>query len=226
MLERVKDISLNPKNPRKISDSKLAMLKEAINEFGDLGAIIYNRTSKLLVGGHQRLKLVDKSAKIKIEKTYPNPTRTGTVAEGYISINGERFKYREVLWDGAKEKAAAIAANRNAGEWDNDLLGDWIRELETDTSLNLDLTMFDAKERKSIFGDFEEKEPKPKKEKTRVSSDDVQEIKLTLSREMYDKFSSNVEYFQKYFAIENVTDTICEVLQSCRENLEAEEKSS
>jgi hypothetical protein len=220
MLERVKDISVNPKNPRRISDEKLQMLKGAIDEFGDLGAIIYNRTSKQLVGGHQRLKLVDKNAKIKIDKTYSSPTRTGTIAEGFIAINGERFKYREVVWDGAKEKAAAIAANRNAGDWDNDLLGDWLRELENDSSINLDLTMFDAKERRSFFSDFEEKEPKPKKDKTRVTSDDVQDVKLTLTKEKYERFSSNVEYFQKYFSIENVTDTVCEVLEACRQSAE------
>lgn len=146
----VKDLSPNLKNPRKISDAKLAQLKKALAEFGDLGGFVFNRKSKQIVSGHQRAKLFDGSAKITIEKKYSKPTTTGTVAEGFIEFNGERFKYREVSWTDQKEKAANIAANKGAGEWDHELLGEWLQELE-ESHFDLDLTMFDAPEL-SVFG--------------------------------------------------------------------------
>ncbi len=145
---RASELRPNPKNPRTITDKKLAMLKASLGEFGDLGAIVYNRKSKQLVGGHQRVKLLPEDASVTIETKYPKPTKTGTVAEGYVTFGGERFKYREVSWSESKEKAANIAANKGAGEWDMAQLGDWMRELgDFDSDLDLDLTMFDEKER-------------------------------------------------------------------------------
>lgn len=142
---KLKDLKANPKNPRKISEEKLEMLKKALAEFGDLGGIVYNRTTKQLLGGHQRGKVLPPESEIVIEKTHKKPTKVGTVAEGYILVDGERFNYREVKWDAAKEKAANIAANKGAGEWDKGLLSEMLMELDT-INFDLSLTMFDKKE--------------------------------------------------------------------------------
>lgn len=147
---KIKDLAANPKNPRKVSDGKLVMLKRALTEFGDLGCIVFNRKTKRLVGGHQRTKHFDKDAQIVVEKKYTKPTKVGTVAEGFVTLNGERFKYREVHWDETKEKAANLAANKGAGEWDAPLLGELLAEIE-DLSFDLDLTMFDADERSQFM---------------------------------------------------------------------------
>lgn len=144
------DLTPNPKNPRTISESKLEMLKKSLNEFGDLSGIVFNRTTKHLVGGHQRTKVFNDSTEIVFTKKYKNPTRTGTVAEGHIMIDGERFSYREVKWPVKKEKAANIAANKGAGEWDMAQLGSWMRDLEEDAVFDVDLTMFDASEREQF----------------------------------------------------------------------------
>lgn len=143
---KAKDLTPNERNPRKISEAKLSMLKAALIEFGDLGCIVFNRKTKRLVGGHQRVKTFDSGAQVVIEKKYSKPTKVGTVAEGYVVLNGERFKYREVLWDETREKAANIAANKAAGEFDPIGLSDMLAEIE-DLSFDLDLTMFDADER-------------------------------------------------------------------------------
>ncbi len=125
----IKDLKPNPKNPRVITDDRLDMLKRSLAEFGDLGGFVFNRKTKTLIGGHQRAKVFDQRSKIVIEKKYTKPTKTGTVAEGFVLFDGERFKYREVLWDIVKEKAANIAANRGGGDWDDEALTDWMREL-------------------------------------------------------------------------------------------------
>jgi len=149
-MQQIKDLRANPNNPRIISDEKLKLLKKALEEFGDLGGFVFNRKSKLLVGGHQRAKVFSKDTKVFIEKKYVKPTRTGTIAEGYVIYKGERFKYREVIWDELKEKAANIAANKGAGEWDLPKLTEWLKDLNT-VGFDLDLTMFDEKERKSML---------------------------------------------------------------------------
>lgn len=143
---KAKDLKPNPKNPRTISAQKLEMLKKSLATFGDLGVIVFNRKTKQIVGGHQRTKALPPSAEVVIEHQYKKPTKTGTVAEGYVEIDGERLRYREVSWDETKEKAANIAANKGAGDWDNPLLSEFLRELD-EFGFDLDLTMFDGDER-------------------------------------------------------------------------------
>lgn len=149
---QLKDIKGNPKNPRTASDAKLAMLKKSLAEFGDLSGIVFNRRTKHLVGGHQRKDVLPKDSKITILKKYPKPSKVGTCAEGYITVDGEKYSYREVHWDEVKEKAANIAANKGAGEWDLDQLTNWMKELEG-FGFDLDLTMFDEDERLQFFAD-------------------------------------------------------------------------
>lgn len=131
------------------------MLRKSLAEYGDLGAIVFNRKSKQLVGGHQRVKLLSADAKVTITRKFEKPTRVGTVAEGFVTFDddGERFKYREVSWSKQKEMAANIAANKGAGDWDHALLTDWMKELEAfDSGFDMDLTMFDESERAGMFG--------------------------------------------------------------------------
>lgn len=150
----LKDLKPNAENPRKITDTKLAMLKKSLLEFGDLSGIVFNRKTKQIVGGHQRQEALDAASIVKIEKKYAKPTRTGTVAEGYVVVKNERFSYREVNWSDSKEKAANIAANKGAGEWDLTQLSKWMRELDGNL-FDLDLTMFDEVERVGFLADIE-----------------------------------------------------------------------
>ena len=148
---KISALAVTPENPRTITPAKAAQLKKALIEFGDLSGIVFNVKTKHLVGGNQRSKQFDRNAKIVYTKKYPKPTRTGTVAEGYIELKGERFGYREVSWPAAREKAANLAANKNAGEWDLPQVSAWVKELSSfDIGIDLDLTMFDADERSDL----------------------------------------------------------------------------
>lgn len=115
-------------NPRKITKEQLESLKKAMEEFGDLSGIVFNRRTGNMVGGHQRIKVIPEDAEIH-KTSFKNPTRTGTVAEGYILLGGEKFIYREVDWDLNHEKLANIAANKQGGEFDDDMLAALISEL-------------------------------------------------------------------------------------------------
>lgn len=146
------DLKPNPKNPRTISDEKLKALEKTISEFGDLSGFVYNRRTKRLVGGHQRAKVLPPDAKVNVTKLYESPTKRGTVASGFLSFKGERFSYREVDWPELKEKAANLAANKGGGEWDLDMVGEWMRELDG-SDFDLDLTLFDESERQDFLAD-------------------------------------------------------------------------
>lgn len=152
---KVKELVSNPKNPRTITDAKLKLLEKTLAEFGDLSGVVFNRKTKQLVGGHQRLKHFRQDAAIIIEKKYAKPTKTGTIAEGFIDYKGERFRYREVHWDEKREKAANLAANKGAGEWDFSLVGEWMRDLQ-DLKFDLDLTGFGANEREPLLHELED----------------------------------------------------------------------
>lgn len=147
-MKLLKDLNPNPKNPRTITEKKLQMLKKSMAEFGSLDGILYNVRTKRLFGGHQRQK-VNPEAPIFITHRYDPPSLLGTVAEGYIESNGEKYPYREVDWPEKRELAANLAANKGAGQWDFPQLSNWFIDLD-DGAFDLDLTMFDLEEREKI----------------------------------------------------------------------------
>lgn len=135
---KVSDLKESPRNPRTITDERLEMLQKSMSRFGDLGAIVFNRETGRLVGGHQRSKKLPGGAKIVIDHRYKKPTQAGTVAEGHVEFDGERFKYREVAWDEATERAANLAANKHGGTWDMKMLVEELNDLD---AMNIDMSL-------------------------------------------------------------------------------------
>lgn len=149
-ISKISDLKHNPKNPRKATDEKIAMLKKSYETHGNLSGIIFNEKSKQLVGGHQTTKTLPPDAEIVITKKYSKPTAKGTTAEGYVVIDGEKIPYRQVRWDKDREMAANIAANQGAGAWDRGLLSEMLLELDT-LNIDMDLTMFSEEELEAMI---------------------------------------------------------------------------
>lgn len=149
---KITDIKPAPYNPRKISDRQLQMLAKAMSEFGDLSGIVFNRLTGNLVGGHQRLKGIPKNSVIK-KKDLKEKTKTGTVAEGTIFVDGENWNYREVEWDITKEKLANLAANKHGGDWDEDKLKEIMAELRNEGGTDIDLSGFNSMEIDEMLAD-------------------------------------------------------------------------
>ena len=172
---KLSELQPHPGNPRKITDDQLKRLQKSLEKFGDLSGIVFNKRTGHVVGGHQRLKVLPKDAEIVIEKTHAIPTDSGTVAEGYVNIRGERFGYRCVNWDEDTEKAANLAANKHGGAWDDPLLADWLIDLDS-KNFDMDLTGFTEAEMEELCAPFrtmpEEGEDEvpaiPKESKTRL----------------------------------------------------------
>lgn len=119
------DLRANPKNPRQINKHDFEALVESIKRFGDLSGVVFNVRTGELVGGHQRKQAFDRIVGAKemiITERLETPNKVGTVAIGYIVLEGEKFSYREVDWDAEWELSANIAANRIQGQFDLDLL--------------------------------------------------------------------------------------------------------
>jgi DNA modification methylase len=150
---KVRDLTPNPENPRVITPERLAWLKKSLDEFGDLGCVVFNRKTRRLVGGHQRLGVIPPDSEIVYEEKYTQANKQGTVAEGVITIDGERYKYREVEWGVKKEKAANIAANKHGGEWDNAKLATWLIDLDGE-NIPWGLIGFEDKEIEDICAPF------------------------------------------------------------------------
>jgi DNA modification methylase len=123
----VGDLKPWERNPRKISPEDLQALKRSLQEFGDLGGIVYNIRTKHVVGGHQRIKDLDPTWKIE---SSPARDKTGTVALGHITTPYGRLSYREVSWPQHREAAANLAANKIQGEWDDEKLAQILLELK------------------------------------------------------------------------------------------------
>jgi len=124
-------------NPRKISTAQLDMLKKSMIEYGDLSGIVVNRTTGNIIGGHQRVKIMDGDYEIlgdKIKTAY-----------------GE-FSYREVDWEENKEKLANIAANKHGGEWDTNLLKDLFIDIDY-KNIDIDLSGFSYSEIDKLFAE-------------------------------------------------------------------------
>lgn len=112
-----------PYNPRKDlqpADKEYQQLKKSIQEYGYVEPIIYNKQTGMVVGGHQRLKVLKDLGFADIECV-------------------------EVDLDETQEKALNIALNKISGSWDTEKLKDLLLDLQS-LDYDLDLTGFSIDE--------------------------------------------------------------------------------
>ncbi|WP_343566312.1 ParB N-terminal domain-containing protein [Sphingobacterium sp.] len=145
-------------NPRKISEEAKKKLKANIKRMGVMGGIVWNKRSGRLVGGHQKLMILDELQK------YDRETK-----ENDYTIRVEAVD----LSDQEEIEQNIFLNNKNAqGEFDNDILSTLLNDIEVkntgldDFDLNLlgfELPSFEIDEVEPEA--LEEIKPKSKKEK-------------------------------------------------------------
>lgn len=110
-----------------------------MDRFGDLSGVIFNVRTGRLIGAHQRRQHIPDDAEIVlVAPRRRKPNAQGTIANGWLTIDGERWAYREVDVDEHREKAMNIAANRwGEGGWDFEALPDLLREIRESVPLEL-----------------------------------------------------------------------------------------
>lgn len=134
-------LSPAPYNPRTISDDQLKALGRAMEAFGDLSGIVFNRGTGNLVCGHQRTKHLPADLPVVITERFRKPNAQNTTALGFVEYGGERWAYREVDVDAATEKAMNVAANKHGGAFDFEKLGGIFDDLHA-AGLDATLTGF------------------------------------------------------------------------------------
>lgn len=198
------DLQADPKNPRFITEDQYKKLKKLLAEFGDLSGIVRNQTTDQLVGGHMRVKAFqERGGTIQITQQLDEPTKTGTVALGYVVIDGEPFTYREVRWDEGRQRAANAAANEAGGGWDKALLAENIynlSQLDNGDEL-LSLTGFDDDEITALLNDtpgvVEEKQD---------ANPGLQRISFMVSDSQAETINQAVLYIKAHRSFENISN--------------------
>jgi len=95
-------------NPREISDEALEGLGKSLDRFGVVEPLVFNKRTKTLVGGHQRLRVLldrgitevdvvvvnlDRIEEKALNITLNNPEITGDFTDGLQTILGELAAY-------------------------------------------------------------------------------------------------------------------------------------
>ena len=128
----IKDIKMADYNPRVMSDDESNLLENSINQFGLIDPIIINNKSNVIIGGHQRFKILKRKYDLEYKL---NKLVIGDIA--WIYDSNDIKKLSDV-----DEKALNIALNKISGDWDNKSLNELLEELE-ESNYNLELTGFD-----------------------------------------------------------------------------------
>lgn len=117
----------NPRKDLQPGDAEYEKLKRSIETFGYVEPIIWNKQTGQIVGGHQRLKVMQDLGYQEIECVI-------------IDI------------DESQEKALNVALNKISGSWDEDKLMTLITDLEG-SDFDVSLTGFDVAELDELFKD-------------------------------------------------------------------------
>lgn len=126
-IDKIKPAQYNPRKDLKMGDKAYKDIKRSLEEFGLVDPLIWNKRTGNLVGGHQRLKVLQ--------------------AEG-----AKKVRVRVVDIPLAKEKVLSITLNKVGGRWDKKKLASLLLEIEDD---DLITTGFDEDEIDELIGEVE-----------------------------------------------------------------------
>lgn len=124
-IAKINPAPYNPRKDLKPGDSEYEKLKKSITEFDMVEPLVWNVRSGNLVGGHQRLKILQARGDDHVD----------------VSV---------VDLDDTKEKALNLALNKISGEWDDGKLSALLGELSAIPELDIELTGFDLDEVSSL----------------------------------------------------------------------------
>lgn len=119
-LSELKPAPYNPRIDLQPGDAEYEKLKRSVKEFGLVETVVWNEATGYVVGGHQRLKVLQDLGYNEIPVSV-------------VSLSDE------------KEKALNVALNKISGDWDMPLLKDLLLELDTG-EFDVTLSGFDLEE--------------------------------------------------------------------------------
>lgn len=174
------EIKPHPKNPRQIDKKARDNLKNKINEIGLLQPLIVNKRTGYLLGGHQRLAVMDKLEKYKDGK------------------NDYELDVSAVDLPEEKELAMLVFLNNPSaqGAWETDLLA----EINLENGISFDSMGFDKLDVDMIFdGDSRFSELFADSAEVKEAKDSLEEIKA-VRKESTDRLKAENE-MEFYFVV-------------------------
>jgi len=130
----------NPRKDLKKGDPEFEKINKSVERFGQLDPIIFNTRTRKILGGHQRIKVLDSQGY----------TELYTVTLGAYTWAFAETDLKEL--SDKEESAANIALNKAQGDWDMGQLTINLQELKADGLL--ELTGFDEKEFDAMIEDL------------------------------------------------------------------------
>lgn len=127
-IEQLNPAAYNPRKDLQPGDPEYEKLKRSIQEFDLVEPLVWNERTGRLVGGHQRLKVLQELGYEEVEVSV-------------VDLPEE------------KEKALNIALNKISGDWDNEKLKDLLEELDTG-DFDIELTGFGMDEIEDLMTQF------------------------------------------------------------------------
>ncbi len=148
-LNQINPAKYNPRKDLKPGDPEYEKLKKSMETFGYVEPIIWNKRTGQIVGGHQRLKILQHQGETEIECVV-------------------------VDLDETQEKALNITLNKVTGAWDLPKLADLISELDNGI-FDISLTGFDAAEIEHLFSQVHSKDVKDDDFDTDAALEEIEE---------------------------------------------------
>ncbi len=121
---------LDPANPRRITDGMLDALSASVGEFGLIQPILARRADSTVIAGHQRLVAARRQG-------------LPTVPVIWLDLSPQRARL------------LALALNRIAGTWDEDMLSRLLADLDAVIDIDITLSGFGADELQALLGRFD-----------------------------------------------------------------------
>ena len=128
-VEKLLPAKYNPRKDLQPGDPEFEKLKRSITEFGYVEPIIWNKRTGVVIGGHQRLKVLQHL--------------------GYTEVDCVVLDIDE-----QKEKALNVALNKISGQWDNEKLSAVLQDLSA--GFDVEVTGFDQHEVDALVASFAE----------------------------------------------------------------------
>jgi DNA modification methylase len=120
-IDRVRPAPFNPRVDLQPGDVGYEKLRRSLEEFGFVEPLVWNRRTGHLVGGHQRLKILQAQG-------------ASTIEASVVDLSPER------------ERALCVALNRIVGDWDERKLADLLNGLAAIPAFDVSLTGFNSEE--------------------------------------------------------------------------------
>jgi ParB-like chromosome segregation protein Spo0J len=145
-IDQINPAPYNPRRDLKPGDADYDGIKKVITEFSLVEPLVMNTNGNVLIGGHQRLKVLKELGYTEVEVSLVD-----------LPVN--------------KEKALNLALNKISGDWDNARLKDILQELDVG-DLDMSLTGFNLEEIENLMTQEHQTEPDKKQQSGEVTCPD------------------------------------------------------